>query len=224
MPPVLAVGDVLGTVTSIAQVLSPLLYAAFIVVIYFQLRAAHASVHEVRQEFLASGRSVVAVHDEYDHDSDALSLAVENVGRGPAKDISFDFSHPIESSDGVVISELPLFTIGLTSLAPGARITCYWDDLHDQLGMLRSRGLEGGDFVVTVRYSDLPGARYSNQWDIQPGIYEGLRSPPHPEQHVADQAGESGDGDGAVGGSRSASAGDPSASTAAAASAETETV
>src|ERR1700712_1955957 len=185
--------NVLTLITDIAQVLSPVLYAAFIVVIYFQLRAARESVREVRQEFLAAGRPVVAVHDEYDHDTNALSIAVENMGQGPAKQISFAFSRPIESSDGVVISQLPLFTIGLTSLAPGARLTCYWDDLHSQLDMLKRRDLEGSDFEVTVRYLDLPGTRYSNEWDIQPGIYEGLRSPPHPEQYVKDQAGESGD-------------------------------
>jgi hypothetical protein len=183
--------NVLTWITDIAQVLSPLLYAAFIVVIYFQLRAARESVREVRQEFLAAGRPVVAVHDEYDHDSDGLSIAVENVGQGPAKEISFEFSRPIESSDGVVISDLPLFRIGLTSLAPGARLTCYWDDLHAQLDLLKRQDLVGSDFEVTVRYLDLPGAPYSNQWDIQPAVYDGLRAPPHPEQHVTDQAGES---------------------------------
>jgi uncharacterized membrane protein YgcG len=184
---------VLTLITDIAQVLSPLLYAAFIVVIYFQLRAARESVREVRQEFLAAGRPVVAVHDEYDHDSNGLSIAVENVGQGPAKQISFEFSRSLESSDGVVISQLPLFTVGLTSLAPGGRLTCYWDDLHAQLDLLKRRDLEGTDFEVTVHYRDLTGTVYWNQWDIQPGIYEGLRSPPHPEQHVTDQAGESGD-------------------------------
>ena len=57
----------LEIVASVAQTLSPLLYAAFIVVIWFQLRAARESVREVRQEFLAGGRPVVAVHDEFDH-------------------------------------------------------------------------------------------------------------------------------------------------------------
>ncbi|HEY2196042.1 MAG TPA: hypothetical protein VGH76_27615 [Actinomycetospora sp.] len=183
--------SVLTWITDIAQVMSPVLYAAFIVVIYFQLRAARESVREVRQEFLAAGRPVVAVHDEYDHDSDGLSIAVENVGQGPAKHISFAFSRPIESSDGVVISDLPLFTIGLTSLAPGARLTCYWDDLHAQLDLLKRQDLAGSDFEVTVRYLDLPGTSYSNTWDIQPAVYEGLRAPPHPEAHVTDQAGES---------------------------------
>jgi hypothetical protein len=135
---------------------------------------------------------VVAVHDEYDHETGTLNLAVENVGQGPAKDISFSFSRPIQASDGVVISELPIFTVGLTSLAPGARLTCYWDDLHDQMQFLRRQGLEGEDFVVYVGYRDLPGTDYSNSWDIQPLVYEGLRQPPHPEEHSQDQAGEGG--------------------------------
>jgi hypothetical protein len=181
---------VMTTVSTVAQVLSPLLYGVFIVVIYFQLRAARDSVHEVRQQFLAAGRPVVAVHDEYDHTTGNLSLAVENVGQGPAKQISFEFSRPIESSDGVTVSELPLFTVGLTSLAPGARLTCFWDDLRRQMELLRSRGLAGEDFYVIVRYTDLPGAQYWNGWDIQPLVYEGLRAPPDPEAHRHDQAAE----------------------------------
>lgn len=162
---------VLQIVSSVAQTLSPLLYAAFIIVIYFQLRAARESVREVRQEFLAGGRPVVAVHDEFDHETRALSLAVENVGQGPAKDIDFHFSHPIESSDGVVVSGLPLFTIGLTSLSPGARITCYWDDLDDQMTFLRKNRLAGEDFRVTVSYIDLPGTRTTRP-ERSPGTEE----------------------------------------------------
>jgi hypothetical protein len=169
--------QVMQVISSVAQTLSPLLYAVFIVVIWFQLRAARDSLREVRQEFLAGGRPVVAVHDEFDHGTRALSIAVENVGQGPAKDIGFVFSRPIQSSDGVVVSGLPLFAIGLTSLSPGARITCYWDDLDDQMTYLRRNGLDGEDFQVTVTYTDLPGAHYWNTWDIQPAIYEGLRAP-----------------------------------------------
>lgn len=166
---------------SIAQIASPVLYAAFIVVIYFQLKSGRESVQEVRQEFLAAGRPVVAVHDEYDTTSQVINLVVENVGQGPAKDVNFEFSRPIECSDGVVISALPLFTVGLTSLSPAARITCYWDDFGDLMASLREQGLEGNDFEVTVRYSDLTGAVYANNWDIQPAIYQGLRN--QPSQH-----------------------------------------
>lgn len=166
----------LNIAISVAQIASPVLYGVFIVVIYFQLRSARDSVREVREEFLAGGRPVVAVHDEYDASSQTISLVVENVGRGPAKNVTFDFSRPLESSDGVVISQLPLFTIGLTSLSPAAKITCHWDEFDDLITLLHEQDLEGDDFVVTVRYGDLTGARYSNDWDIQPAIYQGLRS------------------------------------------------
>lgn len=178
---------VLNVVTSIAQIASPILYAVFIVVIYFQFQSARESVREVRAEFLAGGRPTVAVHDEYDATTGAINLVVENVGQGPAKDIDFEFSRPIDCSDGVVISELPLFTVGLTSLSPAARITCYWDDFRDLMEHLRGQGVEGDDFAVTVRYSDLTGALYSNDWDIQPIIYQGLRHhPSHRKVTAAD--------------------------------------
>jgi hypothetical protein len=69
--------QVLQVISSVAQVLSPLLYGAFIVVIWFQLRAARDSLREVRQEFLAGGRPVVAVHDEFDHATRTLLPGAE---------------------------------------------------------------------------------------------------------------------------------------------------
>jgi len=61
---------------------------------------------------------------------------------------------------------------------------------------LRKNGLDGEDFEVTVHYTDLPGAQYWNSWDIQPAIYEGLRSPARPAQHAHDQAGDVADAGG----------------------------
>lgn len=173
---------VLTMITDIAQILSPLLYGAFIVVIWFQLRAARESVREVRAEFLAGGRPVVAVHDQYDPEHGTIDLVVENVGAGPAKNVQFAFSRPLASSDGVVLSDLPLFTTGITSLSPAASITCFWDDFEDLMAHLRRHDLEGTDFSVTVSYSDLTGSRYSNEWDIQPALYRGLR---HRTSHLA---------------------------------------
>ena len=167
----------LNVVTDLAQILSPLLYGAFIVVIWFQFRAARESVQEVRAEFLAGGRPVVAVHDHYDPGRRSIELVIDNVGGGPAKNIAFEFSRPIESSDGTVLSDLPVFTHGPTSLAPGSSITCFWDDYDDLMEHLRRQGLEGIDFSVTVRYRDLTGSSYADEWDIQPAIYQGLRHP-----------------------------------------------
>jgi hypothetical protein len=177
--------QILTLITDLAQILSPLLYSAFIVVIWFQFRAARESVQEVRAEFLAGGRPVVTVHDHYDPEHRSIELVVENVGGGPAKNIAFEFSRPIESSDGTVLSDLPVFTHGPTSLAPGASITCFWDDFDDLMEHLRRHGLEGIDFVVTARYADLTGSSYADHWDIQPAIYRGLRHPaPEPQPRI----------------------------------------
>ncbi|HSK59050.1 MAG TPA: hypothetical protein VK935_08360 [Actinomycetospora sp.] len=47
----------LQVISTVAQTLSPLLYAAFIVVIWFQLRAARESVREARVRPRASASS-----------------------------------------------------------------------------------------------------------------------------------------------------------------------
>jgi hypothetical protein len=83
-----------------------------------------------------------------------MSLIVQNVGGGPAKDISFEFSAPVESSDGLVLSELPFFEEGLTSLAPEAKIGCYWDTLDNLLPLIKE-GKIASEITITVRYKDL---------------------------------------------------------------------
>lgn len=116
----------MNTVTAIAQIASPILQAVFIVVIglgyYYTIRATQTMVQEMRTEHTAGGgRPLITVSENYANLPD-MSVIVQNVGQGPAKDITFGFSEPIESSDGQVLSDLPFFAEGLTSLAPGAKI------------------------------------------------------------------------------------------------------
>ena len=85
------------------------------------------------------GRPMVRVHTGTERLPD-LQLVVENVGSGPAKDVSFEFSAPLEASDDSVLSELPLFERGLPSLPPGTRIDFPWDDLDHLLPHLRQKG------------------------------------------------------------------------------------
>jgi hypothetical protein len=104
-----------------------------------------------------------------------ISLIVQNVGQGPAKDLSFEFSAPVESSDGLVLSELPFFEEGLNSLAPGAKIGCYWDTLDNLLPLIKE-GKIASDITVTVRYKDLNLNPLEHQWEINPRIYESIRN------------------------------------------------
>jgi len=63
----------------------------------------------------------------------------------------------------------------MTSLAPSAKITCYWDNLDDLLPRLKEK--MGSEHIeVTTRYKDLAGSSYRTTWDVQPGVFEGVRN------------------------------------------------
>jgi hypothetical protein len=97
------------------------------------------------------------------------------VGPGPAKDIKFHFSSPIESSDGFKLSELSLFREGIPSLAPGAKIVCYWDELGNLRPLIEEGWLQRST-VVTVEYQDITGGNYAHDRKVDPGLYLDLRT------------------------------------------------
>lgn len=163
---------------TISQVANPILQTIFIVVIglgyYFTVKATRETVEEMRAEHTAGGgRPLITVTENYATLPD-LSLIVQNVGYGPAKDITFEFSAPVESSDGLVLSDLPFFDEGLTSLAPGGSIACYWDTLDNLLPAIKE-GRIASDITVKVRYKDLNLRPFETEWDINPRLYEGIR-------------------------------------------------
>jgi hypothetical protein len=129
------------------------------------MRAEHAA---------GGGRLLITVSEDYANLPN-LSLIVQNVGQGPAKDISFEFSAPVESSDGFLLSKLPFFAEGMTSLAPGAKIGCYWDTLDNLLPLIKE-GKIASDITVTVRYKDLNLNPLEHNWEINPRLYEGIRN------------------------------------------------
>jgi hypothetical protein len=120
------------------------------------------------------GRPLVVVYENLEK-LPHIELVVHNVGSGPARDISFEFSASVVASDGFVLSDLPIFRRGLAALAPGARITCYWDKLDALLLMLKQKELADHIRVVS-RYRDLTGDPYETRWDIEPAVYEGIRN------------------------------------------------
>jgi hypothetical protein len=78
-------------------------------------------------------------------------------------------------SDGFVLSDLAFFQEGITSLAPGARIVCYWDELGNLQPMMQEGRLER-HITVTVEYQDITGGSHSHEWEIDPVLYQGLRT------------------------------------------------
>lgn len=164
--------------TAIAQIANPILQTVFIVVIglgyYFTTRAIQSQVQEMVRESTTGGRPLIIVSEDYEN-LPTINLIIQNVGHGPAKNIAFQFSSPIESSDGYVLSDLAVFQEGITSLAPGARIVCYWDELGNLQPMFQEDRLERL-IRVTVEYEDIAGGSYSHEWEVNPSLYEGLRT------------------------------------------------
>jgi hypothetical protein len=168
----------LSSLSTIAQIASPVAQIVFIVVVglgyWYTAKINRKMIEEMRDERADMGRPMMIVHTGTERLPE-LQLAVENVGPGPAKGVSFEFSSPLKASDGTVLSELPLFERGLPALPPGTRIDFRWDDLDDLLPFLRENEDTADQTTVTVRYADLTGNRYEHDWDVVPAVYEGAQ-------------------------------------------------
>jgi hypothetical protein len=164
---------------TLAQVANPFIQTVFIVIIglgyYFTIKTLRGQVQEAHQARTTGGRPLIIVTEDYEN-LPTINLVVKNVGYGPAKNITFEFSSPVESSDGFVLSDLAFFEEGITSLAPGGRIVCYWDELENLQPMYQEEGRLERGITVTVNYQDITGGSYSHTWEIDPMLYQGLRT------------------------------------------------
>ena len=100
------------------------------------------------------------------------NIVVRNIGGGAAKDITFDFSAPLESTSGWDITELPYFQNGINFMAPQTDLAAVWDSYQNVVQTLRKRGLMEG-ITITSRYKDLQGESYETAWTINPLLLEG---------------------------------------------------
>lgn len=154
-----------------------LLGLVFAIGYYLIIRLYRETVKEMREDRLSGGRPQIIVQAVYSRLPE-VEIAVRNVAGGAAKDITFDFSAPIESSDGFVVTDMPYFQHGLDFLDPGGEITCYWDSLDQIIPNLRKSGLDDG-VLVTTKYKSLAGEPYTSTWRINPLLFEGYRSSAH---------------------------------------------
>jgi hypothetical protein len=164
-------------ILTVAQVVTSVTNLMFVIVLaggyYFTWRVSQTTLEEMRAQRTAMGRPLVIVQEDYESLPE-LDVAIRNVSEGAARDIEFDFSVPIESSNGFVVSDLPYFKYGLDFLPPNGEITCYWDELDSLLPFLESKNLQNG-IHVTVRYKDLTGDSYQSQWRLNPFLYKDTR-------------------------------------------------
>ncbi|HZY65131.1 MAG TPA: hypothetical protein VFE21_04555 [Rubrobacteraceae bacterium] len=156
--------------TQIAATASNIIFFLVFVVAYYKLiKMNRRSIYLQEWQAKAVGRPQVIVDDDYSRLPE-VDISIRNISEGAAKDITFEFSSPVESSDGTVISDLAYFTDGLDFLTPAKEITCHWDHLETLLPFLREKGLEHG-IKVTTRYKDLAGESYETEWRLNPNIY-----------------------------------------------------
>ena len=113
---------------AIDQIATACLEFFFVVVMpvgyYFLFKVGCDTLLEMRAQCTAMRRPQVIVDDDHDRLPE-VDVVVRNVSQGAARDVSFELSASIESSEGFVVSELPHFKYGMDFLAPGGEISCH---------------------------------------------------------------------------------------------------
>jgi hypothetical protein len=100
------------------------------------------------------------------------NIVVRNIGHGIAKNITFEFSAPLESTSGYDITDLPYFQNGINFMAPQTDLPAVWDSYENVVKNLRDKGLMEGITIVS-KYEDRQGERYETTWTINPLLLEG---------------------------------------------------
>jgi hypothetical protein len=133
---------------------------------------AYSQVREMRAARLAQERPQVIV--DVDHSKPPLvNVVLRNIGQGAAKDITFEFSAPIEVPEGannpyvVPVNEQGYFKRGMDFLAPGAELSTMWGSMPTLAPFMREQGLQDG-VTITSRYKSLTGEFHESGWTVNP--------------------------------------------------------
>jgi hypothetical protein len=89
-----------------------------------------------------------------------------------AKNITFEFSAPLETTSGADITEMPYFKHGINFMAPHTDLPTVWDSYQNVVQNLRDRGLTQG-VTITSKYEGRNGDSYETEWTINPLLLEG---------------------------------------------------
>ena len=161
-------------IAQIVTAITTVFYAAvFAIGYYLMIKGNRQTLREMREERLSGGRPQVVIEASL-LNLPTVELVVRNESGGAAKDITFDFSAPIEDSSGFVLSDLRYLKEGIPILGAGEKIRCVWDHIDRLAPHLREKELHGG-VTAKVSYKYLAGETYATEWRINPLLYEGLR-------------------------------------------------
>lgn len=163
------------TITQIASTVSNIAIGFIFAYLYWRLvKLQRYTIDEQKEQRISGGRPQIIVEADYRRLPE-IDLVVRNVGGGPAKNISFDFSANIKSSTGFVLTDLFYLRDGMDFLAPGGEIRCLWDDMHSLEETLKEEGLQHGIRVGTY-YEGMNGDTYHEGYGINPLLYQGIRN------------------------------------------------
>ena len=100
------------------------------------------------------------------------NIVVRNIGNGTAKNITFEFSAPLQSTSGYDTTELPYFKHSINFMASQTDLPAVWDSYQNVVKNLRDKGLTEG-ITITSHYEDRNGEPYQTTWTINPLLLEG---------------------------------------------------
>jgi hypothetical protein len=100
------------------------------------------------------------------------NIVVRNIGHGMAKNITFEFSAPLQTTSGRDITDLPYFKHGINFMAPQTDLPTVWDSYQNVVQNLRDKGLTEG-ITITAKYEGRNGDSYETEWTINPLLLEG---------------------------------------------------
>ncbi len=100
------------------------------------------------------------------------NLVIRNIGHGVARNVTFDFSAPIETTEGRDLTDLPYFKFGINFMAPQTDLPTVWDSYQNVVQNLRDKGLMEGITIIS-KYEDRQGEHYETEWTINPLLLEG---------------------------------------------------
>lgn len=161
----------IATIAQIASAAGTFAYLVVFGILYYMLvRLYRGVLEETREGRLSQERPQILVEADYSR-LPSVDIVIRSIGRGAAKNISFEFSSHVEDSEGFVLTDLPYFKRGLGFLAPDSEVRIYWDTLDNVITMLKERGFEDG-ITVTAHYNDLDGKPYADRWTFDPLLYD----------------------------------------------------
>ena len=100
------------------------------------------------------------------------NIVVRNIGHGTAKNITFEFSAPLQSTSGYDVTELPYFRNGINFMAPQTDLPAVWDSYQNVVKNLRDKGLtEGHHHHLLLRGP--PGRALRDRLDYKPPVARG---------------------------------------------------